>query len=392
MLFKLFICLLLIYCIWSCSAKQTSEDDDVETQIDKITVLGTLPEKVIFPPDNLYSEDKAKLGKILFYDPILSGNKDVACATCHHPDFGYADFLDLSIGVNAEGFGSSRSFTIPNDIPFVKRNSQSIVNTAFNGITIKKDEDYFDAPMFWDLRVSTLEKQSLEPIKAFEEMRGHGFEEKNILPQIIQRLKNNDEYKGLFIKAFDEKEPITEQNLAKAIATFERTLVSNNSRFDQYMRGDNTVLSVNELEGLQVFLKAGCAKCHNGSMFSDFKVHSLGVNDNEKLLIVDKGFKNKFQFRTPTLRNLRFTEPYMNNGKIKTLQNVLEFYEDLSGLKIQNPNLEMSQIDPLMKQSKVNFKDIPAIIEFLNTLNDDNYDKSMPKSVPSGLPVGGNIR
>jgi cytochrome c peroxidase len=390
-MFKILIFLFMIYFIWSCSTNQVSEENG-QTQFDQLTVLEALPEKVIFPPDNLYSEDKAKLGKILFYDPILSGNKDVACASCHHPDFGYAEFLDISLGVNAQGLSSSRSFNTPNDIPFLKRNSQSILNTAFNGITTEQNEEHFDAPMFWDLRVSTLEKQALEPIKAFEEMRGHGFEEKNVLQEIIQRLKNNVEYKALFKKVFNEKEPIMEQNLAKAIATFERTLVSNNSRFDQYMRGDNSVLSENELEGLQIFLKAGCTKCHKGPMFSDFKVHTLGVGDNEKLPVVDKGFNNQFQFRTPSLRNLRFTAPYMHNGTIKTLQNVLEFYEDLSGLKIQNPDIEASQVDPLLKHLKVNFKDISVIIEFLNTLNDDNYDKSIPKSVPSGLPVGGNIR
>ncbi len=388
---KLLIFTIIVVNISGCSSENSTKKSR-KAQIDEISVLAALPEKVIFPENNPYSVEKAELGKLLFYDPILSGNKDVACATCHHPDNGYSEFLDISIGVNGDGLGSKRSFNFPNDIPFVKRNSQSILNTAFNGIS---NSDHFipsNAPMFWDLRSKSLESQSLEPIKAFEEMRGHSFDEKQILPKIIKRLKENSQYKVLFGMAFDEKDPINEQNLAKAIAIFERTLIANNSRFDQYMRGDKTALSMRELEGLQLFLKAGCSKCHNGPMLSDFKPHTLGIKDNEKLTQIDKGFKNKFQFRTPSLRNLRFTAPYMHNGEVKTLQNVLEFYEDLSGGKIQNPNINISQIDTLTKHLKVDFKDIQAIIEFLNSLNDPNFDKTIPSKVPSGLAVGGNIQ
>ncbi len=122
---------------------------------------------------------------MLFFDPILSGNKDVACATCHHPNTGYAEFLDISIGTNAKGLGSSRKFNTPNDIPFVKRNSQTIINTAFNGINTYNKYNPEDAPMFWDDRVKSLELQALEPIKAFEEMRGHGFDETEILDEIV---------------------------------------------------------------------------------------------------------------------------------------------------------------------------------------------------------------
>ncbi len=176
-----------------------------------------------------------------------------------------------------------------------------------------------------------------------------------------------------------------------AIATFERSLISNKSRFDLYMRGDSSQLSYNEILGMKAFLKSGCGKCHNGPMFSDFQAHAMGVADNEKLKKIDDGISAKFAFRTPTLRNLQFTFPYMHNGKIKTLTQVLEFYEDLSGNKIQNTNIKTNQLDPLTNQLKLNFKDISLILEFLNTLNDNNFDKSIPKTVPSGLKVGGNI-
>ena len=112
--------------------------------------------------------------KIAFYDPILSGGKDVACATCHHPEFGYAESLEISIGVNGSGLGEQRTFNTPNDIPFTKRNSQSILNTAFNGIDINGNYSPEKAPMFWDLRASGLEAQAQFPIKLLKKCVGMG--------------------------------------------------------------------------------------------------------------------------------------------------------------------------------------------------------------------------
>lgn len=393
MLGRQFVYLLIsiILFVWSCTSTATSDKVNNKPQPDEINVLSALPLTVTAPTDNPITEEKITLGKLLFFDPILSGNKDVACATCHHPEFGFAESLEISIGVNGVGLGSKRGFDTQNDIPFVKRNSQSIVNTAFNGIVKDEDSDATKAPMFWDLRAVSLEKQALEPIKAFEEMRGHAFKESEIIDKILTRLKQIATYEELFKKAFGIKNAITEENLGKAIATYERTIIANNSRFDQFMRGDQTALSQNEIDGMNAFLKSGCSKCHNGPMFSDFKTHALGVADNEKLGFSDEGFEKKYAFRTPSLRNLRLTQPYMHSGKLKTLQNVLEFYEDLAGGKIKNPKVKPQHLDPLLDNLKVNFRDISSIIEFLGTLNDEKYDKSIPSSVPSRLKVGGNI-
>ena len=359
---------------------------------DDITKLAALPTEVPTPADNPSSPQKIALGRLLFFDPILSGHKDVACATCHHPEFGFAESLEISIGVNGRGMGSKRDFvTLGGGIPFVKRNSQTILNAAFNGLTLNGSADAAHAPMFWDLRAKSLENQSLEPIKSFEEMRGHRYATEVALDSVVNRLKKIAEYRRLFQEAFTASDAINSQNLARAIAAYERTLVGGNSRFDQYMRGDRNALSVNEIDGMQVFLKSGCAKCHNGPMLSDYKVHALGVPDNEKLLKSDAGVDNQYKFRTPSLRNLRFTGPYMHSGKLKTLEQVLEFYEDLAGDKIRNPLVGKEQIDPIIELLKVDFKDISLIVEFLNTLNDDQFDKTIPKRVPSGLPVGGNL-
>ncbi len=200
-------------------------------------VISALPQAVKAPQDNPSSSDKAALGKLLFWDPILSGHKDVACASCHHPQSGYTDNRDLSIGVNGVGLGEDRRFASPNSIPFVKRNSQTLLNVAFNGIDEAGGYDPATAPMFWDMRVGSLEIQALEPIKAFEEMRGDAYDEGKAVDAVIARLKTISEYRALFAKAFGGANSITAGNLGKALATFERTLLANNSPFDRYMRG-----------------------------------------------------------------------------------------------------------------------------------------------------------
>lgn len=353
--------------------------------------ISALPEDYLSPADNPTTTEKMELGRLLFYDPILSGSKDVACASCHHPEFGYAESLPLSIGVNGQGLSERRRFVANNDIPFTKRNSQTLLNTAFNGINENGKYSPSDAPMFWDLRAKGLEEQALMPIKTFEEMRGHGFKEEIIAGEIEQRLKSISEYRKLFKNVFGEK-AITAVNISKALASFQRSLVANNSRFDKYMRGDKSAMSTREIEGMQLFLEVGCARCHNGPMLSDYKTHVLGVVDNEQLAVSDSGFQRSYAFRTPSLRNLRFTRPYMHNGKIKELKEVMTFYEDLPGKDVPNKNIQKERVDTLARMLKLEFRDINTILEFLSTLNDDQYDRKIPVSVPSGLPVGGKIK
>ncbi len=354
--------------------------------------ISALPEIVKTPLNNPASEAKETLGKLLFFDPILSGNKDVACATCHHPKNGYTEFLDISIGPNSKGLGSKRKFNVPNDIPFVKRNAQTIINAAFNGINENNRYNPETATMFWDKRIKSLENQALEPIKAFEEMRGHGITEIEILQNVIDRLNDIPEYQKLFEQAFGEKDAVTVENLGKAIATFERTIISNDSRFDQYKRGKRDAITISEKEGMELFKSVGCINCHNGPMFSDYKLHVMGAPENNKLEIPDAGVADTFAFRTPSLRNLRFTAPYMHNGSFQNLRRVLEFYEDISNGKIRNKNISPKRYDPFVRELELSVKEMSLIISFLNTLNDDSFDKEIPESVPSGLQVGGDIQ
>src|SRR5690349_5427608 len=163
----------------------------------RLNPFSALPERVDSPPDNPLTADKIALGKLLFWDPILSGNRDVACATCHHPRNAYAEDRDLSIGVNGVGYGRNRRFQLPNAIPFVKRNSQTMVNVGFNGISQAGEYSPAEAPMFWDMRVKSLETQALEPIKSFEEMRGDTYPEDKALETVVARLNAIPEYRAL---------------------------------------------------------------------------------------------------------------------------------------------------------------------------------------------------
>ncbi|WP_139958258.1 cytochrome-c peroxidase [Flavicella sediminum] len=380
---SIIICLLAIS---SCNQKEKKAKVDVNS------VYTPLPEKVISPKNNPSSKEKISLGKLLFYDPILSGNKDVACASCHHPEFGYAEALDLSIGVNGHGLSSNRKFKIPNSIPLVKRNAHTILNAAYNGIGIDGKYHPLKAPMFWDNREQSLEDQVLGPIQSLEEMRGTKISADAILDTLVNRLKGIPEYVKLFDDVFPDKNSISKENIAKAIACFERSLTTPNSRFDQFLKGDLDAISQGEKDGFELFKKAKCTDCHNGPMFTDYKIHVLGVPDNEKLGYSDTGYEKTYGFRTPTLRNLRYTAPYMHNGKFKTLQQVLEFYEDIASGHSENPLIKDSQLDTLNKGINLKVKDMSTIISFFNTLNSDNFDKEIPREVPSKLPVGGNIQ
>jgi cytochrome c peroxidase len=364
---------------------------DVRTQ----AALSALPAAPDAPPDNPTTPEKVELGRLLFWDPVLSGDQDVACATCHHPRFGYAEDRDLSIGASGHGLGASRQFAPGSAIPLVKRNSQTVLNVAFNGLANTGQFDPAAAPMFWDMRVLTLEAQALEPIKALEEMRGSRTTEDQILGVVVARLAAIDGYRARFARAFGGTSPVTPVNLGRALASFQRSLLANNSPFDRYRRGEANAMTPAQIRGLERFERAGCANCHNGPMFSDFTVHVLGVPDNRALPVSDTGVNGTYAFRTPSLRNLAFTAPYMHNGVFRTLDDVLDFYDAVQGRGgrggrgRRNPNVGRGQLDPLLRRVNVNGE--RDLLAFLGALNDPGFDRTIPESVPSGLMPGGRI-
>jgi cytochrome c peroxidase len=369
--------------------------------------LAPLPVEVPAPPDNPSTPERVALGRVLFWDPILSGQKDVACATCHHPAFGYSDGLDLSIGADGAGLGPARAFAAGQPTRPVKRNSQTVLNVAFNGLTGPAHSNPIVAPMFWDLRVQSLEAQALAPLKAQDEMRGSTYSEDDVIAAIVARLNGNGEYRRLFARAFAETKPVNERNLGRALAAFERTLLASNTPFDRYMRGETAALTPEQVRGMERFESIGCVNCHTGPMFSDFATHVLGVPDNSKLPASDAGVNNTYAFRTPSLRNLTATAPYMHNGMFATLPEVINFYQRISRGggrrggggpggggrgRVDNPLVSRDQIDPLARELNMRGRGQADLIAFLRALDDPNFDRTVPERVPSGLPVGGQLQ
>jgi cytochrome c peroxidase len=358
------------------------------------------------------SKATVDLGRLLFWDPVLSGNSDVACATCHHPDFAYADGRDLSLGTGAVGLGPARRDVSGGRIPVVKRNSPTVLNTAFNGLDGRRGRrrspgeatpgpvNQATAPMLWDSRIQSLEAQALEPIKSREEMRGDAYSEASAIDTVMSRLRANPEYVSLFKQAFGPDTSIDAQYLGRAIAAFERSLVAMNSPFDRFAAGDQNALTAQQRRGRRAFDAAGCDRCHEGTMFSDFEMHAEGVRENPRLAEPDAGTR-RFRFRTPTLRNVALTAPYMHNGMLATLEDVLRFYDNG---RSENPNVTGDGGDRrgsengaarlarrFVRVDDMSEGEMRDIVAFLESLSDTSFDKAIPARVPSGLPPGGLI-
>jgi len=276
--------------------------------------------------------------------------------------------LDLSIGVGGTGLSSQRA-----NGTIVNRNSISFINAAFNGIDENGNHSPENATMFWDNRNKSLEEQAIQPLLSAEEMRGTAIPESAIIDTVIQRLSSIPEYNLLFTDAFGSNS-ITEENIGKAIAAFERTLTASNSRFDQYINGDAYALSQQEIRGMNRFINAGCADCHSGPMFSDFELHVLTVPENNKLDAPNDGDGN-FAFRTASLRNAALTALYMHNGIFETLEEVLDFYDDAADVN-QNNNVPSQQRDDEMRDLDLGNNDERAIVAFIESLTDDNLDNA----------------
>jgi cytochrome c peroxidase len=336
---------------------------------------------------------EAELGWLLFWDPILSGDKKVACATCHLPEFGYSDGLPTSIGVGGVGRGDQRVGGIEGR---VLRNAPTLINAVFNGIDQTGQYDPEVAPMFWDNRATGFADQALGPVRSALEMRGPLLSEEQIWEEITARINAVPGYRTRFESVYGGE--ATAGLITQAIAAFESTLVANNSRFDQWMRGDTEALNAQEKIGMVAFLDEGCADCHNGPMFSNYELHVLAAPDAPWAPEPDKGDGN-FAFRTPTLRQLEFTGPYFHAGHTATIEDAVEFYDNYDDDEEDededdddndnelNPAVDLTLLDE--KLQGVDEDEIQDIAAFLRSLSDPGYFKDEPAQVPSGLPVGG---
>lgn len=258
--------------------------------------LGLLP--VPWPAENPYSEAKAELGRLLFFDQRLSSDGRVACGTCHKPELAFTDGLDFPKGVGGLKAGN--------------RATPTLINRAYGRF------------QFWDGRAGTLEEQSAHPFENSLEM---GMS-KDCVVEELQRIKG---YAPLFQKAFGSA-GITFERVAQAIATFERTILSGNSRFDRYMAGDRGQLQPAEMRGMQLFFgKAQCATCHSGPNFTSEEFTNLGLGvdraplDKGRSVVTGKQ-EDWGAFKVPTLRDSSRTGPWMHDSRMKALENVMNFY------------------------------------------------------------------
>ena len=313
---------------------------DPESQ--SLPELAALPSNVPVAEENTAGSEKVKLGKQLFFDSRLSGNNAMSCATCHPPEKAFADGLPLSKGAHGKT---------------LQRNTPSLFNVVFY--------DNF----LWDGRVSSLEEQALGPIQSPDEMNQD-------LKELVAELSAVSSYATKFEHVFGR--PVNIQDVARALAAFQRTLVARNSPFDRYLSGDKAALSAEAKQGLELFQgDAGCIRCHNGPLLSDFKFYRLGIGQNDKGRgRVTHMRKDWFQFRTPTLRNVADTGPYMHDGSIATLTDVVEFY--YRGVPSHGPDGLELDVQPLRAQS---YSDIDAIVAFLESLSGES-----PEIAPPALP------
>jgi parallel beta-helix repeat protein len=322
--------------------------------------------KRAFPAINaadVSTPEKIALGRLLFYDPILSQNQDLSCAHCHHPDLGFADGLPVAQGAGATGAGHTRTGGIR-----LTRATLSLWNVAY------------DSVLFWDGRATSLEEQMVTPLTHADEM--------NISTgEIETRLKALPAYAPLFEQAYGAN-AVTFANVQSAIAAFERTLISNQSPFDRYAEGNFDALTAQQRHGLALFRSAAtrCFECHAAPTFGQDNFFVIGVPDGD--LPHDPGRQGvqadgrDGAFKAPTLRNIALTAPYMHNGRFQTLDEVLDFYaqgggraEGLEGVDRQVIGFDLSA------------QDQADLIAFLYALTDESALTAIPTSVPSGLAV-----
>lgn len=341
--------------------------------------LSALNAPVVSPDANPITDEKVALGRLLFFDPILSADGEVACGTCHLPAHAYTDGQALAIGVGGTGLGPDR---VPGvEFPNAGRNAPTLLNVAFNGLRgMGNGFNPENSPMFWDHRVRGLEAQVLEPIKNAAEMRGSSILEEEAIPRAIQRIEAIGQYVTLFEEAFGPG-PIDETKLSHALAAYLRTLVTRDSPFDRFMRGDDAALTAQQRRGREVFDEADCSGCHNGPMLSDWSLKRLGVAPHPDRPGQDEG-AGGFRFRSASLRNVALTAPYMHNGTLATLEEVIDFYA--AGVSV-HPGVPSSDLDP----QSIGPNDRLALIAFLEALTDTGFSTDVPDSVPSGLPVPG---
>ena len=306
--------------------------------VEKLKLQYRRATSIPFPESNPYTIEKATLGKRLFFDTRLSAANLLSCASCHNPAYGWGDGQPKGVG---------------HGMRQLDRRSPTIVNVAFGQM------------FMWDGRASSLEEQALGPISADREMN---------LPidQLIEKLRGISGYMPEFRAAFPQ-EGLTPGSVAKAIATYERTVVSGPAPFDAWIEGDETAISQAAKRGFELFNdKAGCSNCHSGWNFTDDSFQDTGLADADlgRSKLVPGVLKMEHAFKTPGLREIARRGPYMHDGSLPTLEAVLDQYDDAG---IHRPS-RSDQIEPLhlSKQEK------DDLVAFMTTMTSDMAPTAVP--------------
>lgn len=293
---------------------------------------------VLIPEDNPLTEEGVALGERLFFDPILSRDSTVACASCHDPQLAFSDARRQSLGV---------------DGALGERNSMPLFNLA-----------WIPSGFFWDGRAATLEAQVLEPVVDPHEM-GETWE------NVEAKLRRHPAYPRLFMQAFDT-DTITRDLVAKAIAQFERTLISADSKFDRFLRAEADLTPL-EQQGFDLFFseRGDCFHCHGTRLLTDNRFHNNGLDAvpaDSGLGAVTGRPADVGRFRTPSLRNVEYTAPYMHDGRFSTLGQVVEHYS--TGVQ------PSATLDPLLSHGRrgdFTGEEKAALVAFLKTLSDPAF-------------------
>jgi len=293
------------------------------------------------PDDNPLTPAKVALGRILFFDSLLSEDRSLACASCHNPGRAFTDGQPVSVGV----FGRKGTRNVP-----------TLVNRTYG------------ASFFWDGRITTLEEQVLQPIQHPKEMD-------IAVREVVVRLERDQVYPDLFQAAFGRE--VNDGDLAKALASYVRTILSGNAPVDRYLNGDRHALTERQRQGLRIFRgKGNCTGCHLGPTFTDENFHNTGVAWRDGRLLDQGRFavtsedEDRGAFKTPTLREIARTAPYMHDGSLATLEEVIEFY-DRGGN--DNPYL-----DRAMRPLNLTDREKQALVAFLRSLSGE-VREGMPR-------------
>lgn len=310
----------------------------VDADLDALKAQYRRPTHIPFPDDAPYSPQMATLGKMLFFEPRLSGMQNLSCASCHNPSFGFEVPVPGAIG--------AANKPLPRKAP-------TVLNAAFLPV------------FFWDGRAPNLEIQAQGPITADVEMNGK-------FPEIVARLKGIPEYKAWFGRLFPA-DGVTQDNLLTAIATYERTVISGWAPFDRWVEGDADAITPAAQRGFVLFNRqAGCAGCHVGWNFTDNKFHDIGLptKDIGRAKFDPDDPLAKYAFKTPGLRNLTYRSPFGHDGRFADLDAIVTFYE---GGGIDRPSRS-----PLMKPLALSSSEHEDLIAFLRSLTADQTETALP--------------